>query len=656
MRYVRKISIAATLILTAVALAGTAAASPPGSLYFQGYLTDPAGTPVDGNWPISFGFYFQPSGGEPFWEDTLDVTVETGVFSVVLGASGDNPVEAEFFAEGKVFVGITIWGPDGPEDLLPRQKVISNPYAFYARTAQTCDEAATFGGLEPGEVVTFSQLPDFAMTPEAMEAWLSQNGYLPGEHYSDQDAAAYLAGNDYHPGPHLTANDVAAFLAANDFEPGPYFSGSYLDLADVPGEIVFQEDLVALLGLYYDIETTDALLASKADAVHDHDGQYVASGDADSVTGDMLQSGAVSLAHLAPGACGDGEVIKYLEPDGGWSCAEDQDSATLYTGGDGISIDGQAITLDSGGCLAGYVLKRDPANDGWSCLPDKDTTYEGGTGILVANNEIALAVVPCLPGQVIKRNAAGTGWLCAEDVDTDTDTDTDTQYSGVDFAVSGQGCDPGQVLTGIDADGLPLCDADKDTVYDGSNFALSGNGCDPGQVVAGVAEDGMPVCVDDKDTQYDGSNFAASAQNCPAGQKAEGIAADGKLICSVDDAGGLGAICSDTYTSYHGRIALVRYNPATRKIYFRITTGGHVHQTDNINSWSAWTELGTAPSDAVIKSIDCSLAHYVADSNYHFGLHLDDTTGKSWYRYSYGSNIPPSGGEWFGWQDMGNPW
>ena len=486
------------------------------------------------------------------------------------------------------------------------------------------------------------------MPPTDLEQWMADHGFLAGEHYADEDTAAFLDANEYHPGPHYTdentagyldANDyhagvhytdenAAAFLDANDYHvgvhysdadvtiyledsgyfPGPHFSGSYLDLDDQPEGLVFQDWLTELLLQYYDAATVDELLLGKAEAGHHHDETYVNAGEAGAISAEMLQEGAVSFDNLAPGGCEDGQVIK--QADGEWSCGGDDNTDTVYLPGDGIAI---------------------------------------------ADQTVALAVDPCLPGQVIKRNLAGTAWMCAPDIDTDTDTDTDTTYSGADFALSNQNCGPGLAAVGVNAGGTLACAPDANTEYSGEDFALSGQQCGVGEVVTGVGADGAVGCAPDNNTEYSGADFATSNQACSGTDKVKGIAANGAVQCGKDLAG-FSTVCSDIYTSVHGRVAMFRYNPSTRKIWMRMNNNAHLSGVSDMGSFGGWTEVDTVPGSEDVLSIDCSLAMYNADAQYHMSVHVEDAAGKSWLKQIWTSSVPPSGNEWWAWLDMGSPW
>jgi len=58
----------------------------PNNISYQGYLTDPAGAPVDATLSITFNIYSVSTSGTPLWSDTQSVAVSKGLFSVELGA------------------------------------------------------------------------------------------------------------------------------------------------------------------------------------------------------------------------------------------------------------------------------------------------------------------------------------------------------------------------------------------------------------------------------------------------------------------------------------------------------------------------------------------------------------------------------------------
>ncbi|NNF67696.1 MAG: hypothetical protein HKM98_09325, partial [Gammaproteobacteria bacterium] len=68
------------LVLTLLCL--TAHAAVPGSLSYQGYLTDADGSAVNGSLVVTFSIYTTDLGGVPLWSDPELVFVDQGLFSV----------------------------------------------------------------------------------------------------------------------------------------------------------------------------------------------------------------------------------------------------------------------------------------------------------------------------------------------------------------------------------------------------------------------------------------------------------------------------------------------------------------------------------------------------------------------------------------------
>ena len=101
----------------------------PEILNYQGTLTDNAGQPISGTEQVTFKIYDVASGGTAVWTETQDVTITEGRFSVVLGS--DNPLDANMFG-GETYLGISV---GNNAEMVPRQKLTSVPYAFWAAKA-----------------------------------------------------------------------------------------------------------------------------------------------------------------------------------------------------------------------------------------------------------------------------------------------------------------------------------------------------------------------------------------------------------------------------------------------------------------------------------------------------------------------------------------
>lgn len=128
-------SVLTGLMLCCSLFLSNAYADIPGTLNYQGYLTDGAGTPVNSSKSIVFNLYTAPSGGAPLWSETQSsVTISNGMYQVVLGSV--TPLNLPF--NQTYYVGVAV---AGDPELTPRQPLTSAPYAL---------------GLAPGSTVTLS--------------------------------------------------------------------------------------------------------------------------------------------------------------------------------------------------------------------------------------------------------------------------------------------------------------------------------------------------------------------------------------------------------------------------------------------------------------------------------------------------------------------
>lgn len=197
--------------LLAILLAGVSAQAGgqvPQGLHYQGFLVDVNGNPVSGDWTLTFSLYHEEEGGLAFFEETLTVAPDMGVFSVTLGSAPDSPLAAEELASSPVWLGVQVHGDDGPVELLPRQKVASVPYALMARQSEECTVCSMAMGVGEGVCIA----------PGQLDVLLAEGGYCT-QCYADEKVQAYL--------------DGAAYVA------GPHFGGAYDDLSNLPDLSVF---------------------------------------------------------------------------------------------------------------------------------------------------------------------------------------------------------------------------------------------------------------------------------------------------------------------------------------------------------------------------------------------------------------------------------
>ena len=104
-------------------------------LDYQGYLTTPAGAPVNGVQTLRVALYTQATGGIAAWTQTTGTTVIDGRFSLLLDgrSTSGNAFPAGAF-EQSLWAGIKI-GSDA--EMSPRTLLSAVPYSFKAANADT---------------------------------------------------------------------------------------------------------------------------------------------------------------------------------------------------------------------------------------------------------------------------------------------------------------------------------------------------------------------------------------------------------------------------------------------------------------------------------------------------------------------------------------
>lgn len=124
-----------TLLLLAAGVAGATANWPHPSfipaaltvssgISYQGRLTNPSGTPLDGTYTMRFIVYDAPVAGSALWDSgNLNVSVDDGLFNVKLGVD-----QASFDGRAR-WLSIIVAG----ETLSPRQEILPAPYALSLR-------------------------------------------------------------------------------------------------------------------------------------------------------------------------------------------------------------------------------------------------------------------------------------------------------------------------------------------------------------------------------------------------------------------------------------------------------------------------------------------------------------------------------------------
>jgi hypothetical protein len=121
---------------------------------YQGRLTAESGTPLpDGTYRLGFRLFPQPEGGTEVWGEEQNVTLVQGAFNVVLGTV--NLALSNAFTQPTRYLELTVVRDAANaavgRTILPRQQLLSTPYALNAGLAANALQAQT---LAPSYVNT----------------------------------------------------------------------------------------------------------------------------------------------------------------------------------------------------------------------------------------------------------------------------------------------------------------------------------------------------------------------------------------------------------------------------------------------------------------------------------------------------------------------
>ena len=172
-----------SIVALSTMLSATGHAAIPQKINYQGYLTDPQGTPIDDTVSIVFSIYSQASGGMALWTETRSVTLTDGVFSVDLGSS--TPITLPF--DTQYYLGIRI-GSDS--EMTPRQPMTSVGYAFRAKEADSVKDNAVTTAVIANDAVTTDKISDDAISgdkiaPAAITSTNIANGAVGSSQIGD---------------------------------------------------------------------------------------------------------------------------------------------------------------------------------------------------------------------------------------------------------------------------------------------------------------------------------------------------------------------------------------------------------------------------------------------------------------------------------------
>ncbi|UCC44739.1 MAG: hypothetical protein JSU65_02080 [Candidatus Zixiibacteriota bacterium] len=140
MRTNSAVYVAGALLVGATIVLGQvekARAQIPQQINYQGRLTDDTGQPVaDGEYTMQFEIHRDSTGHAPVWTSQPEtVLVVNGLFNYQLGSHETMPIWT-FSTDTPLWLAITLGSGSSAEEILPRSRLVSTPYAFKAYEAE----------------------------------------------------------------------------------------------------------------------------------------------------------------------------------------------------------------------------------------------------------------------------------------------------------------------------------------------------------------------------------------------------------------------------------------------------------------------------------------------------------------------------------------
>jgi hypothetical protein len=194
MNYFRPII--AICLLAMVGLEAVPAQNVPSGMTYQGRLTDVSNVAVaDGNgYEIEVRLWSASTGGTLLWGSRYTgVPLKSGAFNLILG-SGGTPIAGATttdlkaaFSTATVYLGLTATKSASgaaisfPTEILPRQQIFSNPYAFHADVAASVQaDSVNSESIKNGQVTNDDLAPQSVATSQIV------NGAVTNEKLSDR--------------------------------------------------------------------------------------------------------------------------------------------------------------------------------------------------------------------------------------------------------------------------------------------------------------------------------------------------------------------------------------------------------------------------------------------------------------------------------------
>lgn len=255
----------------------------PAFINYQGFVTDsnnvPLGDLAPSNFDVSIRIYTQSTGGTPLWGERQTATFTEGQFSILVGNGieidqstpsgaallkslfGPNGAATSGEAINQLFLGITVngIGQSDATELVPRQQLVANPFAFRALTADEAEFARTvadgaigaaalsansvsggFGGAIADGSITAIDIAANTVTSDNIAAATITNAELADDAVTNAKLADNAVGSA-----EITDGSVSTAEIANDSVNGAKVANDSLTAADLAANSVLSSEIGA---------------------------------------------------------------------------------------------------------------------------------------------------------------------------------------------------------------------------------------------------------------------------------------------------------------------------------------------------------------------------------------------------------------------------
>ena len=186
MTILRCVFVAVTLLLVSVGHWQSSAQSVPRLLQYDGRLMNDE-SPVAGTFDVRFALYSTLEGGEPVWSENHELTIDGGLFSVLLGSITPLP-PAVPEDHDRLYLALQI---DDDAEMEPRVPLVSTTYALRSGLADAVrDQSVGAASLANSAVVT-AKLANVAVTGEKLA-----NEAVTAEKLADEAVTAEKVADD----------------------------------------------------------------------------------------------------------------------------------------------------------------------------------------------------------------------------------------------------------------------------------------------------------------------------------------------------------------------------------------------------------------------------------------------------------------------------